>query len=69
MCIPFLPGKTLKRRKISAVGQQFTIVAENLATYVGLQIPSPSFTTQVALDLWGSVFYSVQWEQTTVPIK
>ena len=51
MSIPFLPGKTLKRRKISAVGQQFTIVAENLATYVGLQIPSPSFTTQVALDI------------------
>lgn len=51
MCTPFLPGKTLKRRKISAVGQQLTVVAGNLTTYVGPQIPSPSFTKQVALDI------------------
>lgn len=52
MCVSlFFPEKLSREEKISAVGQQFTIVVENLATYVGLQIPSPSFTTQVALDI------------------
>ena len=51
MYTPFLPGKTLEGRKINAVGQQLTVVAGNLTTYVGPQIPSPSFTRQVALDI------------------